>query len=158
MNIEKVVHDTLFSEGIICKLPVVVNNRLSTTLARVVYINNAIDRIEFNSKLLSKGSDEEIQDIVKHECAHVIAFYRTGHRQGHNEYFQKICKQIGCECGEKTRHTSIKARYEFTCPICNKVVCTRERKGKVFDGLIAGRYHCRMCGTNSEKFILTVNG
>lgn len=159
MKIEAVVDSILSAKNIKVDFPIVVNNRLSNTLARVVYINNKVDRLEYN-KILARNSsnEEEVIDIIKHECAHIIAFKRTGQRQGHNEYFKKICKEIGCEGAGRARQTNFRYKYEFICPTCNTVVYATERKSKTFRKIMEGLCMCSKCGTNSDEFILRTEG
>lgn len=159
MKIETVVDSILSAKNIKVDFPIVVNNRLSSTLARVVYKNNKIDCLEYNKILVRNSSNEsEIIDIIKHECAHIIAFKRTGQRQGHNEYFRKVCKEIGCESSGRARQTSFRYKYEFICPTCNRVVYGTERKDKRFKNTLEGYYMCNKCLTHSDKFILRTEG
>ena len=159
MKIEAVVDSILSAKNIKVDFPIIVNNRLSRTLARVVYTNNKINRLEYNKILVRNSSNEsEIIDIIKHECAHIIAFKRTGECQGHNEYFKKVCKEIGCDCPEKQRQTNFRYKYEFICPTCNRVVYQSERKSKTFKDIMEGLCMCSKCGTNSDKFILRTEG
>lgn len=155
MKIEAVVDSILSAKNIKVDFPIIVNNRLSSTLARVVYINNKVDRLEYNKMLVRNTSNEaEVIDIIKHECAHIIAFKRTGQRQGHNEYFKKVCKEIGCEGAGRARQTNFRFKYEFICPTCNRVVYATERKSKTFKNVIEGLCRCSKCKTNSGEFIL----
>ena len=159
MKIETVVDSILSAKNIKVDFPIIVNNRLSRTLARVVYVNNKVDRLEYNKMLARSTSNEaEVIDIIKHECAHIIAFKRTGERQGHNEYFRKVCKEIGCGNLESAVQTNFRYKYEFICPTCNRVVYQSERKSKVFKGIIRGDYRCSRCETNSSKFLLRTEG
>lgn len=159
MKIETVVDSILSAKNIKVDFPIIVNNRLSSTLARVVYKNNKIDRLEYNKMLVRNTSNEaEVIDIIKHECAHIIAFKRTGERQGHNEYFRKVCKEIGCEGAGRARQTNFRYKYEFICPTCNTVVYATERKSKTFRKIMEGLCMCSNCGTNSDKFILRTEG
>lgn len=159
MKIETVVDSILSAKNIKVDFPIIVNNRLSSTLARVVYKNNKIDRLEYNKMLVRSTSNEaEVIDIIKHECAHIIAFKRTGQRQGHNEYFRKVCKEIGCESSGRARQTSFRYKYEFICPTCNRVVYGTERKDKRFKNTLEGYYMCNKCLTHSDKFILRTEG
>lgn len=159
MKIETIVDSILSAKNIKVDFPIVVNNRLSSTLARVVYINNKVDRLEYNKMLVRNSSNEaEIIDIIKHECAHIIAFKRTGEYQGHNEYFKKICKEIGCGNLERAVQTNFRHKYEFICPTCNTVVYATERKSKTFRKIMEGLCTCSKCGTDSDKFILRTEG
>ena len=159
MKIEAVVDSILSAKNIKVDFPVVVNNRLSRTLARVVYKNNKIDCLEYNKMLVRNSSNEaEVIDITKHECAHIIAFKRTGERQGHNEYFKKVCKEIGCGNLESAVQTNFRYKYEFICPTCDTVVYATERKSKTFRKIMEGLCMCSKCGTNSDKFILRTEG
>ncbi len=159
MKIEAVVDSILSAKNIKVDFPIIVNNRLSRTLARVVYKNNRIDCLEYNKILARNSSNEaEVIDIIKHECAHIIAFKRTGQCQGHNEYFKKVCKEIGCEGSGRARQTNFRYKYEFVCPVCNDVVYASERRNKTFKNVMEGRCYCINCGTHSDKFILRTEG
>ena len=159
MKIETVVDSILSAKNIKVDFPIIVNNRLSRTLARVVYKNNKIDSLEYNKILVRNSSNEsEVIDIIKHECAHIIAFKRTGQRQGHNEYFKKVCKEIGCGNLESAVQTNFRYKYEFICPTCNMVVYGTERKDKRFKDTLEGYYVCNKCLTHSDKFILRTEG
>ena len=159
MKIEAVVDSILSAKNIKVDFPIIVNNRLSRTLARVVYINNKVDRLEYN-KILARNTcnEAEVIDIIKHECAHIIAFKRTGERQGHNEYFRKVCKEIGCGNLESAVQTNFRYKYEFICPTCDTVVYATERKSKTFRKIMEGLCMCSKCGTNSDEFILRTEG
>lgn len=85
-----------------CKLlvPVLINGRLSRTLARVMYQRVGgtcrATAFEFSKMYLENSDDAAIHQTLLHECAHYISWYRTRECHGHDAYFRQICAEIGC--------------------------------------------------------------
>lgn len=122
--------------------PVVINNRLKTTLGRCCYkIVSDVTvpvRLEFSKQLLETTVQADIDKVIAHECAHAIAALETGISQGHNTYFKAICAKIGyAEVGssktkvEKTVEDEQLYKYFVTCKCCGKIVGKYYRAGKV---------------------------
>ena len=83
-------------------VPVKINSRLSSTLGRVKYewVNPYKETvrptiIEFSKSFLENGSEESIDSVIKHECAHYCVTIQTDKRQGHNKIFKDMCHRLG---------------------------------------------------------------
>ena len=78
-------------------LNISINPRLSTTLGRVKYRANPIYpyAIEFSKNFIENNTDEDIHEVIMHECAHAIVTVRTKEKHGHDKYFKAVCAELG---------------------------------------------------------------
>lgn len=141
--------------------PILINNRLRTTLGRVCYkrVNNDDEeailpsKIEFSKNFILNSSDEDIKEVILHEAAHYIAITLTGERHGHDKYFKSICEKIGT-ANDKTffvdKENSIKTKYTVKCPHCG-FENAYSRRGKVINNV--ENYSCGVCGCKELEVI-----
>ena len=96
-NYERKCQEVANKFNLILDTPIRVNNRLSTTLGRVIFVRGTCEpiAIEF-SPLIFKHSDEEVEQIILHEMAHWLILKIEKKKHGHDEVFKKYCKMIGC--------------------------------------------------------------
>ena len=134
-------------------VPVQINKRLRTTLGRVKYVRRGSGRIdpaliEFSHSFLSLAKEEEIMEIIKHECAHYLVALETHEHHGHDAKFKEICKKINCHANTATVDFDSLGKVEnfkylIYCPSCNEIVAKYHRKGKVIQNLDA--CYCSRC-------------
>ncbi len=112
-----------------CTVPVNINSRLSSTLGRVRFKMNRITEIttavnvEFSKRYILEASDNELDDVIKHEAAHLIAFYRTGKSHGHDSLFKDICAELGTKSDMCYVKNDVNAQTKYTvkCKDCGDV-------------------------------------
>ncbi len=84
--------------------------------------------------------------IFINSLLHEIAHHKAGHQNGHNQIWQKVAKQIGCD-GNRLYSGKIKepkGNYIYKCPKCKHVYhLYRELKGKRSCGMCANSYDSR---------------
>ena len=110
-------------------IPISINGRLTRTLGRVhsTRVNGSVtpQRMEFSRQFLETSSDESIQQVIKHECAHYLVTATTHESHGHDAVFKQMCAAIGCEADktstEVERVVEIRDKYEVFCPNCGKI-------------------------------------
>lgn len=98
------------------------------------YITRKIIRI--SKPLVMLNSWEETQNTVLHEIAHALA----GPNHGHDDYWKKICVEIGAKperCYGSEVNVPV-AKYYAICEKCGKVY-VRNRKPR------KARYSCGNC-------------
>lgn len=73
-------------------LNISINPRLSTTLGRVKYRANPIYpyAIEFSKNFIENNTDEDIHEVIMHECAHAIVTVRTKEKHGHDNILRRF--------------------------------------------------------------------
>lgn len=79
--------------------PVVINGRLTRTLGRCFYeghgsVWNPV-KIEISRQLLETATDESIEAVIAHECAHYVSCAITHEDHGHDSTFRFYCEKIG---------------------------------------------------------------
>lgn len=55
---------------------------------------------------------EDIDDVIKHEIGHLLAYFRYGEQQGHNENFKKIAREFGFNGMTSTSMTKVEGFKE----------------------------------------------
>ncbi len=105
------------------ELRVTWNSRLRTTAGRA-YCDN--QTIELNPALVDI-SEEEIDRTLRHELAHLIAYYRARKRRisiaPHGKEWRRACVDLGIE-GEDRCHNlpykrvRQKRKFAYACPTC----------------------------------------
>lgn len=127
--------------------PVVINSRLTRTLGRCYYQRVNAEwlpiRIEISRNLLKKATDESIEAVIAHECAHYVVCAITKEYHGHDATFRFYCKQLGTTNDKAVYHnikyknpkemtfTSANFKYTLLCSECGKEVGNRSRACKV---------------------------
>lgn len=129
--------------------PVIINSRLTRTLGRCFYTRRGTvwnpAKIEISRQLLETATDESIEAVIAHECAHYVACALTHENHGHDETFRFYCEKIGCTNSTAVysaleRSTANENIYKYTlyCSKCNKFV--------------GGRSHACRITKNPEEF------
>lgn len=85
--------------GIKFNSPVVINGRLTRILGRCFYeghgsVWNPV-KIEISRQLLETATDESIEAVIAHECAHYVSCAITHENHGHDSTFRFYCEKIG---------------------------------------------------------------
>lgn len=139
MDYQKIVNDILSNNGFDFEVPVSINGRLSTTLGRARFSVNpntgryrAVD-IELSKNLLLTAKDEDIINIIKHECAHIIIQHGATQNYGHNNKFKEVCARLNCSFDEPACAPQIanydNFKYVMECKNCgHKEGFARKRK------------------------------
>jgi len=122
--------------------PVIINNRLTRTLGRCFYM--CIDdiwhptRIEISRQLLETATDESIEAVIAHECAHYVTCALTHENHGHDSTFRFYCAKIGTNntmtCYDDIQRTkSNEEIYKYTlyCSRCGKFIGGRSRACRI---------------------------
>lgn len=137
--------------------PILINGRLTRTLGRVVYNYNTPTKVEFSRQFLDTSNDESIHQVILHEAAHYIAVKRSGQRHGHDEYFKRICAEIGCSNDKTTSHVERIVspekvfKYAIYCPNCG-FIAGRHKWCSVLDNL---EYCvCNKCGSEELSYVV----
>lgn len=138
-------------------IKVSINSRLKSTLGRCRYRKNTLTgevtptEIQISQLFLSSTVDNDVIDIIRHECAHALCCIETGDRQGHNNYFKNMCNRIHCNHYHATaddikRTIDDKELYKYfiKCPHCDKIISKYHRAGKVIKNI--DYYYCKDCG------------
>ena len=123
-------------------IPVKINKRLTRTLGRVTWIrtNGQVRStlMEISYQLLATATDDSIQAVVAHECAHYLVTEETRESHGHDAVFKAMCARIGCtndgtvchELCRKAPETDV-YKYFVTCKKCGKIVGKYHRAGNL---------------------------
>lgn len=155
-RIRKEVKEICVEAGCKISMPININGRLTRTLGRVMYSNKYASRMEFSKAFIENSTDDSIRQTILHECAHYIAWYRTGERHGHDSLFKQICAEIGCVEDKTTSHVeSLKSpdktiRYAIYCPNCGFI----DGRHKWCDTLENLPYcRCGKCGSEELSYV-----
>jgi predicted SprT family Zn-dependent metalloprotease len=152
-RITKEFHEACEKAGHPCTIPIYINSRLSSTLARVDsnskqgYVTPM--RAYFSKAFIENGTDEDVRQVLLHEAAHYIVIMRTHTFHGHDEYFKAVCHEIGCKNDGATYQTEkIETgenmyKYAIYCPNCGYIT-SRARMCSVLRNI--DRYTCPDCG------------
>lgn len=124
--------------GVAFDSPVVINGRLTRTLGRCFYKRSesiwSPTKIEISRRLLEVSTDECIEAVIAHECAHYVTCAVTHEDHGHDATFKFYCSQIGADVNT-TSYTNLKLtkaneeiyKYTVYCKKCGKIVAGRSR-------------------------------
>ena len=164
-NLERVQNEVLetfkkANVSLLANVPIQLNGRLTRCLGRVMYRSISgktyPTRIEFSKLLLEDTHDETIHQVILHECAHYIAWYRTGERHGHDAMFKQICAEIGCtndgaKCDVEELRTAEKHyKYAIYCPNCG-FIGGMSRWGSTLENL--PYCTCKKCGSEELSYV-----
>lgn len=130
-------HKIAKSAGYDIYFPIELNSRLRTTLGRVKYKNGLVEVLEISKRHLENGSEESINETIRHELAHALVFMKDGYTHGHDKEWKQLCIALGGS-GD-TYYDSSKAeeygaeptkptQYFIYCTCCGKLVGTRQRR------------------------------
>lgn len=147
--------------GIKLTVPVKINSRLSSTLGRVKYewVNPYKETvrpiiIEFSKSFLENGSEESIDAVIKHECAHYCVTIQTDKRHGHDQVFKNMCHKFGTDndgyrynnLGEE-KDTSKSKKYAVFCESCG-YLGGYSRMCATLKAIDRGECSCKKCGSH----------
>jgi predicted SprT family Zn-dependent metalloprotease len=113
-------------------LPIVINKRFTRTLGQVTFEQQASNfvpiKFEISEALIDNCTDQQVKDVVLHECAHYIAAVVSNQNHGHDAYFKRICHTIGTTNDTATtKDTDLTERltkldkYTVYCPRCGAI-------------------------------------
>lgn len=151
------VHEICRKANCEIDIPININSRLSRTLGRVMYSNHEASRIEFSKMFIDNSTDESIRQTILHECAHYIAWYRTGERHGHDLFFKGICAEIGCVEDKTTSHVEALRsetelfRYTIYCPNCG-CIGGQQRWSSTLEGIATHDVYCKKCKSHDLTY------
>ena len=150
------------SVGIKLQHPISLNGRLSNTLGRVrclVNVNTGEarpDSIEFSTKFINNGADEDIHRVILHEAAHYIVTVQTKRQHKHDNVFKAMCAKLGTDNdgAETDLQLPLMKKYMIMCPTCNKVIGGYDRMCKTFKMIEQndGSVWCKTCGCRDLTF------
>jgi len=134
-------------------IDVKVNNRLTKTLGRCMYIRRGDviipHKIELSGQLLTTAADQSIIDVIYHECAHALTTIETNEKHGHDAVFKAMCRRIGTSNDgittnvERTVEDTEVYKYFVYCNNCGQIAGKYHRAGNVVK--YPEHYHCK-CG------------
>lgn len=111
-----------------------INKRLRTTYGRAILSNDYILQIEISDIAIKCFSWDEIQDVVRHEFAHIKDFIERG-TSAHDDYWKTNAILLGAR-PETYRNVTISPnfiktyKYSNFCTTCTKIVSGSSRKWK----------------------------
>lgn len=106
---------------------------------------------------------KDVDDVIKHEIGHLLAYFRYGKRQGHNEKFKKIAKEFGFNggCSQNMDYTEQFKNTEKTITKRSDGIMTNFELGSMNKGdkikLTNGEV-CEFVRLKRTKFIGIING
>lgn len=110
------------------KCPLIEHDREKRRTNNFAKVNYKPIRISFSYRMLDgRFILEHIDDVIKHEIGHLLAYFRYGKRQGHNANFKKIAREFGFN---GTATFNIKLVEGFKEEILNKT--TQDAKYRVY--------------------------
>jgi len=130
------------------------NSRLRTTAGRAYCDSQAIEL----NPLLVDISNEEIDRTLRHELAHLVAYYRARKRrisiEPHGMEWRRACTELGIDGEDRCHNLPFKRvrqqrRYAYSCPCCGHEIyrVRRIRKQAACYNCCQeynnGRYHSR---------------
>ena len=128
--------------GVTFNSPVIINGRLTRTLGRCFYMRTGEawkpTKIEISRQLLETSTDESIEAVIAHECAHYVACAVTHENHGHDSTFRFYCEKIGTsndtavyEDLQRTKTNEEIYKYTLYCSECGKFVGGRSRASRI---------------------------
>lgn len=141
--------DKYFDGEGIFNLDVVISKRMRRMHGCVEFYDGVPIEMRISSYVLEHATDEEIEDLIKHEFAHWYSWIVDGINHGHDALFGDICYQIGCSSDEPTHEIeslkNVKTKWEVICPECGDIY-RYHRANKVTK--FPQRYYCKECGSH----------
>lgn len=105
-------------------IPININNRLRTVGGRFRsrhYVSDnsakAVD-IEIAKFVCETGTQEEIWDILEHECIHYALFERGEPYRDRDSHFINTCKRLNV----RLDHSIAREKRTYACPVCGVIV------------------------------------
>ena len=122
-------------------IEVAINGRLTTTLGRCMYhagAGRAIPyRIEISRQMLETTREEDIVNVIRHECCHALVAIETGESHHHDKVFKEMCSRVGTPLDSRSSHVerivdeASLFKYYVRCSCCNQIVGKYQKAGKV---------------------------
>ena len=100
------------------KIPILINNRLSATLARFAYKKNQALRIELSGNLIKYGHPYYKLDTLKHELIHYALFVKGLPNADDDEEFINELKRLKVGA---TDEIFVGKTHLITCDNCNNM-------------------------------------
>lgn len=120
------------------KVPIVINNRLKSTIGCVTFIQAQPEKIELAGILMQYGSKEFILDVLKHELVHYALFILEKPYHDGQVYFEDELRRLGIT---STGIGRLGKFLKFKCPECKEIGYT-EVKGAMKN---PSRYSTNCC-------------
>ena len=121
--------------------PVEINGRLTRTLGRCSMTKTIngwrATKIEISRQLLETATDECIEAVIGHECAHYVTTELTRKEHGHDYVFKYYCKMMGVDNDKMACNIDLKEKpekifkYTIYCSKCGKLVDRKSRACKI---------------------------
>lgn len=149
--------DEMGCPGFSNKIKVKWNKRFTTTLGKAIYhVFTEHGTIELALKLWPTMTKEKQEDLILHECAHLLAnhLYPESSGEGHGGHgptWKRICRQIGCKperyaCDQDAdfvAHKRRRTRYTIKCDCPDGVTVTKHMLTKMKK--YPYYYKCKKC-------------
>ena len=117
---------------------VIINPRLTKTLGRCTMTR--IDQmffpktLEFSAQFLENATDENIEAVIAHECAHYAVCWITHTNHGHDQIFKNYCAKIGTwhdtptlDAYADNENKEKLYKYTLYCTGCGKFIAGKAR-------------------------------
>ena len=121
--------------GIKCNVPVIINNRLTTTLGWTIFYgetkNDIHDiKIEISGKLMKYGQDKDVVGTLRHEYAHYCTVVVKGDHNHNDKQFKNYCKMLNTSY-EPSAEVNLPFKYNTVCSCCGKVTGRYNRSNNI---------------------------
>lgn len=113
-------------------------------------------KIKIAQHLLDNYHDEDIIDVIRHECVHhIVDIYTKGKSRGHDEIFKRYCRKLGVSDetyfnaepktgGENAPVKRLETRYIGKCQKCGHEYYRKQLRQSTLENWI--HYcHCHKC-------------
>lgn len=143
--------------GVEFTAPILINARMTNTLGLCHATYDKEDgwmptMIEFSRQLLTCCTDDSIEKVIGHECAHYITFALTHEDHGHDSIFKHYCSIIGIPNDgiatevEYTVSYDKLYKYTFYCKECGEFLGGHARTCDMVKNV--NHYHSNCCNAN----------
>ena len=111
-------------------ISITVSTRATNRLGLCKYKGNKPVEICITDFILD--CEDQFWDTIRHEYAHAAAILMDGKNHGHDDYWKRICRRVGCDperCakydGELKQAVEASGRkreykYRMSCPVCGR--------------------------------------
>lgn len=160
-EIEQECMKIAMENGYLLDVPVKFNNRMRSTLGRVVYdvrYGEVVpNKIEFSTFMVNEYADDIILNTIRHEMAHYLVTKDTHENHGHDQLWKLYAIRLGCDPEARTKARAKDAlkdvKYVTYCSKCGQVLGRYFRKGNVIK--YPSRYRSKCCHGNIRVEDLT---
>ncbi|MCD1294076.1 sprT domain-containing protein [Methanocella sp. CWC-04] len=126
--------------------------RISDRLySRIGYAHSNPLGIVLSSRYLEKYGWETLDEVLKHEIAHIYAYHFYGERGHRGENFREACKKMGVSPSARTNDLYVeREKWHYRCRNCGQTISTYRPLRSV--------EYCDSCdGTSDETMLIKVN-